>query len=586
MRHRLNGRWFVRCVTGMRTVGKASSCLCGSLSPRRRAGNAIAVLSFVFVAFATVNPVEAALDRSLLKSQEGSSALLRGRYDAAIAAFDDALKDSSLSPARQAPLYSDRGVAKWRLKQMDAALTDLSKAVSLNPDYAPAYNNRGTVYMEMNRVEEAYRDFDKAVALSPLFGAAYSNRANANQKLNRLEAAENDFRKAIELMPASAVPLNGRGKIASALRRYYTGLRYLNRAITLNGQYASAYQNRAIVYGMLKRDEDASQDLDKVIALAPDNAELYVYRGQLYARDKRGAQAMHDFSRALELAPGNVPALIGRASQQVDRRRPDLAIEDLNRAISLDPKAAAAYFWRGQARDSMNDPDGADADLSKAIELDASYSEAYRVRGAIRDRAAKHDDALADYRRALEIDPFSKEARDAYRASSGDTPDSVVKPIAPAVDGWEIFRSASGQYTAVNERYAKMPVLLELQGDGPAEIVEWTPLRDTLAGIGLLRYRELNKKGGAYEYVAIIDLSRSVIAGIEPYIVGTAKSKWAWTPNAVTVTDVDGLASYYELRKPKNESPLARREPNPFSFFGGGGRDRGRGGGFFGWFGQ
>jgi hypothetical protein len=127
--------------------------------------------------------------------------------------------------------------------------------------------------------------------------------------------------------------------------------------------------------------------------------------------------------------------------------------------------------------------------------------------------------------------------------------------------------------------------MLEIEGDGPAEIVEWTPLKDSLAGIGLLRYRAPSKKGSAFEYVAIVDLSRALVVSIEPYIAGGAKSKWAWTPNAVTVTDVDGLASYYELRKPR-EAPAYRRD-NSYSFFGGGrrrGRGGGGGGGFFDWF--
>ncbi|MFZ0569904.1 MAG: tetratricopeptide repeat protein [Rhodomicrobium sp.] len=559
----------------MRTAGKGAFAACRCAWGQQKFRAAFSVLVILSgVSFAI--PAEAAVDRSIIKSQEGSSALLRGRFDLAIAAYDDALKDTNLSPARQAPILSDRGVAKWRLKQLDPAVADFTKAVSLNPDYAPAYNNRGNVYMEMNRVDDAYRDFDKAIALSPAFGPAYSNRANASEKLQKLDAAENDLRKAIALMPASAVPLNGRGKIARELGRYYTALRYLNRAITLNGQYASAFQNRAAVYGFLSRNEDAIQDWDKVIALAPDNAELYVARGKMFARDKHTQQAFRDFAKALELAPANVQALIGRASQYAALGRADLALEDLNHAISLDPKAAEAYFWRGQIRQGTNDVAGAEADLSQAIELDANNSDAYRIRGSIRDHAGKHDDALADYRRALECDPFSREARDVYRTASGDTPDSVVKALAPAVDGWEVFRSASGQFTAVNERYPKMPVLLEVQGEGPAEIVEWTPLRDSLAGIGLLRYRAPGNKGGAFEYVAIIDLSRALVAGIEPYITGGAKSKWAWTQNSVTVTDIEGLPSYYELRKPK-EAPT-RRNDNPF--FG-----RGRGGpGIFGWF--
>lgn len=564
----------------MRTSGKGTFTSAAVLPHFIASMFAVLVLFVAGAAFS--RSAQAAVDRSILKSQEGSSALLRGRFDLAIAAYDDALKDTSLSPARQAPIFSDRGVAKWRLKQLDAAASDLTKAVSLNPDYAPAYNNRGNVYMDLNRAEDAYRDFDKAISLSPGFGPAYSNRANANQKLGRLEAAENDFRKAVELMPGNAVPLNGRGKIASSLGRYYTGLRYLNRAVMLNGQYASAYQNRAFAYLSLNRNEDATQDLDKVISLAPDNAELYIERGGIYARDKHTTQAFRDFAKALELAPDNVKALIGRGSQYIDLRRPDLALEDLNKAISLDPKAAQAYFWRAQIKRGANDIEGAEADLSKAIELDGNYSDAYRIRGSLREHAGKHDDAIADYRRALECAPFSKEARDAYKIASGDTPDSVVKPLAPAVEGWEVFRSASGQYTAVNEHYPKMPVLLEVQGDGPAEIVEWTPLRDSLAGIGLLRYRAPDKKGGAFEYVAIIDLSRALTVSIEPYITGGAKSKWAWTQNSVTVTDIDGLSSYYELRKPR-EAPVYRRDDSPFSMFGGRGR-RGGGSGIFGWF--
>ena len=225
-------------------------------------------------------------------------------------------------------------------------------------------------------------------------------------------------------------------------------------------------------------------------------------------------------------------------------------------------------------RQGTNDIEGAEADFGKSIELDPNYSEAYRIRGSMRDRAGRRDEAIADYRRALECDPFSREAREIYRTASGDTPDSVVKPLAPAVEGWEVIRIASGQYYALNEHYAKLPVLLEVPDEGPAEIVEWTPLKDSLAGIGLLRYRAQAKKGGPYEYVAILDISRAQVLGIEPYIAGSAKSKWAWTQTSVTVTDMDGLSSVYELRKP---APV-RRDDDPFAFFGRGGGGGGGGG--------
>ncbi len=250
--HRPERRWFSRCVSGMRTVGKEASPHFDRPSLPQSLGW-LGVWALFVMSLCAALPAQAAPDKSIIKSQEGSSALLRGRFDLAVSAYDDALKDSGLPAARQATLYSDRGVAKWRLKQMDEAIADFTKAVSLNPDYAPAYNNRGNVYLDMNKTEDAFKDFDRAVSISPDFGPAYSNRANANQKLKKLDAAEKDFRKAIELMPGSAVPLNGRGKIASSTGQYYTALRYLNRAIALNAQYAPAYQNRAAVYMFLKR---------------------------------------------------------------------------------------------------------------------------------------------------------------------------------------------------------------------------------------------------------------------------------------------------------------------------------------------
>ena len=167
MHHRLEGRWFFRLVTGMRTAGKGASSTNGCPSLAQGLRTLFAALPLFLAAAGYTVSAHAAVDKAILKSQEGSSALLRGQFDLAIAAYDDALKDTSLSTARQAPLYCDRGVAKWRLKQLDGAIQDFTKSVSLNPDYAPAYNNRGAAYMDMDRIDEAYRDFDKAIALSP-----------------------------------------------------------------------------------------------------------------------------------------------------------------------------------------------------------------------------------------------------------------------------------------------------------------------------------------------------------------------------------------------------------------------------------
>ena len=54
-------------------------------------------------------------DVTLLRAREGAAALLRGQYDKAIAAFDQALQAKEIADFVEANIYSDRGIAKWRL---------------------------------------------------------------------------------------------------------------------------------------------------------------------------------------------------------------------------------------------------------------------------------------------------------------------------------------------------------------------------------------------------------------------------------------------------------------------------------------
>ncbi len=94
----------------MRTPGKAGSPAFDTIGSRRSLKALTAI--GIFAAFLSASPsAKAAADKSLVKSQEGSSALLRGRFDLAVAAYDDALKETNLPAASQAGLYSDRGVA-------------------------------------------------------------------------------------------------------------------------------------------------------------------------------------------------------------------------------------------------------------------------------------------------------------------------------------------------------------------------------------------------------------------------------------------------------------------------------------------
>jgi tetratricopeptide (TPR) repeat protein len=175
------------------------------------------IMASLFVAIA--QPLAAATDTAPLRVQEGTAALLRGKFEQAISSFDEALTDKDLASSRLASIHNDRGVAYWRLQRHEEALKDFSRSIELFNGSAATFNNRANVYIDLGRYEEALADLNRAIALAPAYGAAYNNRGNANFHLKRYGVAQEDYRRAIELMPTNAVPYNGRAQVQEMLGR-------------------------------------------------------------------------------------------------------------------------------------------------------------------------------------------------------------------------------------------------------------------------------------------------------------------------------------------------------------------------------
>ncbi len=104
----------------------------------------------------------------------GKDFLQREQYKLAITEFSAALKHANSSTA-----LVDRGTAYSELKNYQAALNDLTKAISIDSKNGLAYTVRGVVYFRSNRPQLAIKDFDAALAIDPNDKYAVVNRAGA-----------------------------------------------------------------------------------------------------------------------------------------------------------------------------------------------------------------------------------------------------------------------------------------------------------------------------------------------------------------------------------------------------------------------
>jgi tetratricopeptide (TPR) repeat protein len=121
----------------------------------------------------------------------------QGYYAAAVAAFDEAVVQSPRSVAA----WTNRGVARIRLGDVEGAISDFSRALELSPDDSELLFNRGNAQVTAGNLPAAIADFTRATEVRPTFTRAFFNRGIARSRAGDPEGARVDFARAIDLEP-------------------------------------------------------------------------------------------------------------------------------------------------------------------------------------------------------------------------------------------------------------------------------------------------------------------------------------------------------------------------------------------------
>lgn len=150
--------------------------------------------------------------------------------------------DSPKNPEAAPKIYNDRGLENYLAERLPQAVSDFTKALELDPNFAETHYNLGSLYEDL-------RDFDRARSeyrLAMLGGltAAYNNLA-------RLYILETDYTPAVDLL-LKGLKLAEHDAEKYALRknlgwarlgqgRYAEAKAELLTALDLDGKQASAY---------------------------------------------------------------------------------------------------------------------------------------------------------------------------------------------------------------------------------------------------------------------------------------------------------------------------------------------------------
>jgi uncharacterized caspase-like protein/tetratricopeptide (TPR) repeat protein len=305
-----------------------------------------------------------------------------------------------------AAAYAVRGNTYRTRQNYENAVTDLSKALELDPKDAFARSRRGLTYLN-KRDEAAAADLDQVIAITPNRASEFEARGSAYSGKKEYDRAIADFTSAIELDPKYTLAYSNRGNASLNNKDFDRAILDLTRAIELDPKYAVAYSTRGSAYFGKKDYDRAISDHTRAIELDPKYPSAFSNRGSAYGLNKDYDRAIADYTRAIELNPMHADAHNGRGAAYAYKKEFDRAIADYTKAIEIFPKFALAYNNRGLSHDKNKDYDRAIADYTKAMAINPNYAEAYDNRCNSHARKKDYDRAIADCTRAIELNPKS-----------------------------------------------------------------------------------------------------------------------------------------------------------------------------------
>jgi len=126
------------------------------------------------------------------------------------------------------------GACYASLGQLDIAVQNYEKAISIKPDYAKAYYNLGNALQELGKLHDSVKSYKNSTALEPKNAQAHNNLAIVLRELNQLEAAEKSCRKAIVLNPEYAEAYSSLSIILYANGNLNSALESIEKAYSIN----------------------------------------------------------------------------------------------------------------------------------------------------------------------------------------------------------------------------------------------------------------------------------------------------------------------------------------------------------------
>lgn len=247
--------------------------------------------------------------------------------------------------------YARRGSASASRRDYGPALSDLTRAIELDPARADYFYERGRAYASDGQADQALQDFSQAIKLKPDDVAALMARAELRARRNDpADTISPDLDAADRAAPREGDMRLALGSLYRRVRNYPAAIAQYDEWINSHRddiQMPHARNERCRARALAGKDLDrALDDCNFAVRKDPKVSAYFDARGLVYLRLGKYDKAIADYDAALALNPRIAWSLYGRGLAKQRLGQTAAGQHDIGAAEALAPgiaKEAASH---------------------------------------------------------------------------------------------------------------------------------------------------------------------------------------------------------------------------------------------------
>ena len=319
--------------------------------------------------------------------------------------------------AQSAKQYFKAGDDFAKANNYSDAITQFTKAIDLDPDYAKAYIQRASAFSRMGEHKNAAEDYDRALVFENKDEELFYFSGNEWHLYGDNPIALDRLTGAIQLKSNFLEAYRVRWAVNMALLRYKEALEDGKMCLKLK-EDEGAYYNLAQVYEKLEMYNEAGEAYRNSLNENDRVVLTHFSYAQLLFQQENYEDAGIELTQVLQMDPQHLEAIL-LLSQVLSAQGSYLkASETLSMASVQYSDEPLIYIYRGDVNSKLNQPAYAIIDYSKAIELDPDNAETYYKRGGAYEEIRDYGNAMEDYGKLLAISKFDGIAQRLHEEAS------------------------------------------------------------------------------------------------------------------------------------------------------------------------